>query len=108
MFELKKTVEDCHETEIHLSLPEDDSEAYIKVRQKYSRIRMQNNILQFTFSTMWTYLKARTKIVKSIVECYRDASALDASLQVTLLPIRNAPRARSQSPTLWTGQSGGH
>ncbi|THV05752.1 hypothetical protein K435DRAFT_849745 [Dendrothele bispora CBS 962.96] len=84
MLKLKETVEYCHENEIRLSLPEDDPEAYIKVRQKYSRIRMRNNILQSTFFTIciWTYIEARVKIVKSIVECYWDASALNASLQV--------------------------
>ncbi|THV05748.1 hypothetical protein K435DRAFT_849741 [Dendrothele bispora CBS 962.96] len=83
MLKLKETVEYCHENEIRLSLPEDDPEAYIKVRQKYSRIRMRNNILQSTFFTIciWTYLGARVKIVKSIVECYWDVSALNASLQ---------------------------
>ncbi|THU80317.1 hypothetical protein K435DRAFT_874497 [Dendrothele bispora CBS 962.96] len=79
MHDLKKTVEDCRTNEVHLSLREDDSEAYIKVRQKYARIRMQNNVLRFAFST--TYLGARVKIIRDIVECHQDAHALNASLQ---------------------------
>ncbi|THV05754.1 hypothetical protein K435DRAFT_834637 [Dendrothele bispora CBS 962.96] len=79
MLDLKKTVEDCRATAVHLSVPENGSVTYIKIEQKYSRIRMQNNVLRFTFSI--AYLGARVKIIKAVVECYQDARALNASLQ---------------------------